>query len=194
MTYSVRQQIRGNRFAVRDGALPRNIRMAPDGTLWGEVQVVPIRESLSVVVHEYSHDETPARNSGSARRPRPRRRLAGAAPEDVPGYRFKPDPLEAKTVEEFVEAMRRYRHWAGKPSYREMARRIGAGSAAGFCEALNRTDRLPSYALLNAFVVSLGGTQEDFQRWATAWRSLDGRVAGGPYMIALPARGEDTRA
>lgn len=66
--------------------------MAPDSTLWGEVQVVPVRESLRVVVHEYSYNETAAQNSGSVRWPRPRRRLADATPEDVLGYRFKPDP------------------------------------------------------------------------------------------------------
>lgn len=53
---------------------------------------------------------------------------------------------------------------------------------------------MPSYALLNAFVVSLGGTQEDFQQWATAWGSLNDRVADGPYMIALPTPEENTPA
>ncbi|NKY96763.1 hypothetical protein [Nocardiopsis alborubida] len=172
------------RFMIQPGTHPQNIRVDDDGRLWGEVPVVPFREvTLDPVLLNTGVRSTraAARTAPAPREPEPH------APDDVPGYQLRPDPLEARTVEEFVEMMRRYRRWAGSPSYRVMARRVGTCSAAGFCEALSRDrDRLPSFTLLNAFVVSLGGDQEYFRRWVTAWRSLDGRVAGEPLMLALP--------
>jgi hypothetical protein len=151
--------------------------MDADGTLWGEVPLTPVRDShpLTRRTFQLAVEET--------RIPQPR--PAPEVPEDVPGWGMKPDPLNATTVPEFLDTMARYRRWAGEPSYREMARRVGTGSAAGFCEAL-KADKLPKFTVLNAFVVALGGTSEDFQRWATAWRALDGQTSGSPLMLLLP--------
>src|SRR5699024_7433988 len=103
-------------------------------------------------------------------------------PDDLPGWGLEPDPLQAKTVAEFIAAMRAYRQWAGAPSYREMVHRVGTGSAAGFCEAL-KSDRLPKFALLNAFIVSLGGDGAVFQRWVTAWRAPQSAAARYPGTV-----------
>ncbi len=177
------------RFMIQPGARPQNIRVATDGTLWGEVPVIPFREVT--LAPGTRSTLNPARAAPPPRGPELDEPNGTSAdvPDDVPGYRLRPDPLEANTVHEFMAMMRRYRRWAGSPSFREMARRVGTCSAAGFCEALNR-DKLPKFTLLNAFVVSLGGDREYFQRWATAWRSLDGHVAGEPLMLVLPPADE----
>ncbi len=174
------------RFMVTPGARPRNIRVAGDGTLWGEVPLVLYREVAFEPTKGGRTVFTPVKNPRD-----PDTGTLGDVPDDLPGYQLKPDPLKAETVAEFMETLRRYRRWAGSPSYREMVQRVGTGSAAGFWEALNR-DRLPKLAMLNAIIVALGGKGEYFQRWVTAWRSLDGRMAGAPFMNALPPAEEDT--
>lgn len=161
MERSVPQQ--GARYVIQFDAEPRNIRMAPDGTLWGEVPVTLIQRAPRPDSKTYSWSA-----SGGSFVPA---RFVPEIPEDLPGERLKPDPLRAKSVDEFVETMRLYRKWAGSPSFRVMADRVGVRSPSRFCEAL-KSNRLPSFALLNAFVVSLGGTSADFQRWASAWRAL----------------------
>ncbi|WP_262391609.1 hypothetical protein [Nocardiopsis sp. CNR-923] len=58
-------------------------------------------------------------------------------------------------------------------------------SAAAFCEAL-RSDKLPKYTVLNAFIVVCGGAEADFQRWVTAWRRLDEDEGGRPPVVLVP--------
>ena len=41
-------------------------------------------------------------------------------------------------------------------------------TASFFLEALT-SNRLPKFTSVNAFIVSLGGSSADFQRWATPW-------------------------
>jgi len=149
-------------------ARPRAVRQDAAGALWGEVPLMVVRD---VKVSE--------RTDAFSLLGGPRASPAQGAPEvpdDLPGWGLEPDPLQAKTVAEFIAAMRAYRQWAGAPSYREMVHRVGTGSAAGFCEAL-KSDRLPKFALLNAFIVSLGGDGAVFQRWVTAWRALQSGTA-----------------
>lgn len=150
----------GPRYIIKPGAEPTNVRIGPDGELRGEVPVMMV-QSCGDVAHTWSPKE---------------RTFVPQVPDDLPSRRLKPDPLKATTAAEFVDTMRRYRRWAGSPSFREMADRIGVRSPSRFCEALN-SDRLPSYTLLNAFIVSLHGSDSsaEFQRWAAAWRELTER-------------------
>ncbi|MFV2198476.1 hypothetical protein [Nocardiopsis sp. LOL_012] len=164
-------------------ALPRRVRKDADGVLWGEVPVTPV----------------PARDNRTAPhraivlvndQPPPPSPTAPTTPHtvvpDLPGYDMKPDPMTATTPAEFVEVMRRYREWAGSPSYRQMAERGGLYSAATFCDAL-KSDRRPRYTLLNAFVVACGGSEEDWQRWLTAWRRLGGGGNDTPaVLVSVP--------
>ncbi|MDA8370106.1 MAG: hypothetical protein M0026_09560 [Nocardiopsaceae bacterium] len=85
--------------------------------------------------------------------------------------------------------MRRYRRWAGNPSFRLLAERCAhMCSAATFHGVLNGTE-LPKFTVLNAFVIACGGDEEEFQRWATAWRCLDQEGAGpapSPVILLPP--------
>jgi hypothetical protein len=97
---------------------------------------------------------------------------AAAPVEDVDGHDLKPDPLATRTPAELVEAMRRYREWAGNPSFRKMAaaarRRVGAST---FCSLL-RSNELPTLDVVIAFIIGCRGSEEDQQRFATAWRQI----------------------
>ncbi|WP_117199261.1 hypothetical protein [Nocardiopsis sp. TNDT3] len=169
-------------YVVQAHVAPRNIRMDRDGNLWGEVPVTLIQNSPRPDGKTYAW-------SAEERAFLPAR-FVPEIPEDLPGDPLKPDPLKAKTVAEFVDTMRRYRRWAGNPSYREMADRVGVRSSSRFCEAL-KANKLPTFSLLNAFVVSLEGTSADFQRWAASWRALEGEVGGGPQQLSLPSGEEN---
>lgn len=174
-------QARGPRYIVQSDVEPRNIRMDAEGNLWGEVPVLliqgPIRSDRRT--HMWSPQERsflPAR-------------FVHEVPDDLPGAGLKPDPVEAATVAEFVDMMNRYRRWAGNPSFREMAERVGVRSPSRFCEAL-KSDKLPTFSLLNAFVVSLKGDHAYFQRWAAAWRALDEQASAETRPLSL-STGED---
>jgi hypothetical protein len=85
---------------------------------------------------------------------------------------FRPDPLAARTPSEFIEALRRYRVWAGEPSFHSMAARSGRSvSEATMHAALNRAV-LPRLAIVDAIIAGCGGTDEDRKSFATAWRRI----------------------
>ena len=91
---------------------------------------------------------------------------------DLRGHEQRPDPLLIKTPAKFVAAMRAYHAWAGNPSYREMERRCAKQiSFSTFRNLLNR-NVLPKLSSLEVFVKVLGGSPEDLQAWATAWRQI----------------------
>ncbi|NEA21750.1 hypothetical protein [Actinomadura bangladeshensis] len=92
---------------------------------------------------------------------------------DVQGYECKPDPLLAATEVEFIQSLRRYREWAGNPSYRDMAERVTDGPSYGTLANVLRHEYMPrKLKTLEAFVRGLGGGDEDVRAWATAWRRL----------------------
>ncbi|CAM3665137.1 hypothetical protein GCM10009799_38240 [Nocardiopsis rhodophaea] len=173
-------------YQVAPDASPRRIHRTADGTLMGEVPVVPVAPDNRDPHRDHREERdqrtrrqrrTPPPVAGNGRRddrPEPSaRRQRAIAVRDVEGFDLRPDPLQANTPSEFVEAMRRYRRWAGNPSYRTMATNCGyTCSAAAFHTAL-KSDELPKFTQLNAFVIACGGDESEFQRWATAWRKLD---------------------
>lgn len=90
---------------------------------------------------------------------------------DLEGNDYRPDPLQATSPAEFVATMRAYQQWAGNPSFREMERRCGKRvSYSTFRNLLTRETVPAKLYQVHTFVQVLGGTTDDLQRWATAWR------------------------
>jgi DNA-binding SARP family transcriptional activator/transcriptional regulator with XRE-family HTH domain len=121
----------------------------------------------------------PARHPPSTRG----RRHAGATEQvtptrvpipDAPGFDLRPDPLQAHTAADLVQALRRFRLWAGAPSFRKMAGLLPTGSKvsiAAMCKAL-RSETLPSQQVMAAVVIGCGGTREQLQEFMTTWRKI----------------------
>ncbi|SNS80201.1 hypothetical protein [Actinomadura mexicana] len=111
--------------------------------------------------------ETP-RQSATSRRPPTQR---PSPPSDVQGHEYKPDPLQARTPGEFIDMLAAYRRWAGNPSFREMERNAtGQACYSTFSNLLRSKKVPPRLKTVEAFVLALGGDEEDRRRWATAWR------------------------
>lgn len=100
---------------------------------------------------------------------------------DAEGFDLRPDPLVARTPTELVVALRHYREWAGKPSFRVMAGRARQKAAAStLCTAL-RGDEMPRLHVVVAVIAGCGGGEEDQRRFATAWRRIQlGQLDAGP--------------
>jgi hypothetical protein len=92
---------------------------------------------------------------------------------------LRPDPDAITTVPGLIAAMRRYRIWAGAPSFRVLAARCRQRvSASAFCAALSNQHRLPSRELIRDFIGGCGATQDYLERFDQAWRRLAGQVRG----------------
>ncbi|MCW2931512.1 MAG: hypothetical protein JWM19_2474, partial [Actinomycetia bacterium] len=97
---------------------------------------------------------------------------ARTAIPDLPGTDLCPDPGTARTPEEFMDALRGFRAWAGKPSFRAMERQCAHRFAAStMCTAL-RADTLPSLDMVHAIVAGCGGSPRHVHAFATACRRL----------------------
>ena len=95
---------------------------------------------------------------------------ARAAIPDLPGTDSCPDPGTARTPEEFMDALRGFRAWAGKPSFRAMERQCAHRFAAStMCTAL-RADTLPSLDMVHAIVTGCGGSPRHVHAFAAACR------------------------
>jgi hypothetical protein len=91
---------------------------------------------------------------------------------DVPGSNLCPDPADVRTPADFMNTLRMFRIWAGKPSYRVMEHQCGRRFAAStICTALNGS-RLPSLDMVLAVIVACGGRDEHQNAFASAWRRL----------------------
>jgi hypothetical protein len=92
---------------------------------------------------------------------------------DLRGHDQRPNPLRAETPARFVAAMRAYHAWAGNPSLREMERRCAKQISYSTFRTMLHSDSIPAkLSSVETFVRVLGGTAEDLQRWATAWRRI----------------------
>lgn len=90
---------------------------------------------------------------------------------DAAGMNLCPDPSIARTHEEFMDALRRYYIWAGKPSYRVMSGKCSRFAASTIHSAL-KGNKLPRLEMVQAIIASCGGTNEHRNAFATAWRRL----------------------
>jgi hypothetical protein len=82
------------------------------------------------------------------------------------------DSGTAKTPGEFIEALRQFRVWADNPSFCDLAKRCGERGpvASTICRLLEH-DQLPArFEVVDSVIAACGGTDEDRQRFATAWR------------------------
>ncbi|MFJ2441714.1 MULTISPECIES: hypothetical protein [unclassified Streptomyces] len=84
------------------------------------------------------------------------------------------DPTAGPT-QRFAHELRELRRAAGGPSYRTMAE--GAGFTAATLSKAASGERLPSLAVLRAYVESCGG---DPAEWERRWRETDDQVAEEP--------------
>jgi hypothetical protein len=118
---------------------------------------------------------------------------------DPPGENLCPDPAAAQTPAEFMDTLRRYRKWAGEPSFRVMEhvikKQCGQHFAASTVHAALKGDDLPSLAKVRAIIAACGGSDAHQQMFTTAWRRLtmprqEDRQASLPralYSISEPA-------
>jgi hypothetical protein len=114
-----------------------------------------------------------------------KRAHAPVLPADTAGHDLKPDPLAARTPAELVDALRSYRVWAGEPSFRDMANQAGQVVAAStLCTAL-KNDGLPPLKVVVAIVTGCGGSTEDQERFATAWRRLRLGISGDRPLLQI---------
>ena len=89
------------------------------------------------------------------------------------GADLRPDPLESRTPAELIAALRRFRQWAGNPSFRAMWRRSGRRAGVSTMCTVLGGDTLPDrLEVIDAIVEGCGGIEEDRRRFATAWREL----------------------
>lgn len=163
---SLRRSAPSTVYRVAPDALPKRVRRGSDGMFYGEVPLIPFPE-----------DEVNRRPRDTRGRGEPSRSSPPTAVPDLDGHDNRPDPMTATTPAEFVAAMRLFRRWAGTPSYRRMQQNCGNRcSATSFHTALSQ-DKLPKLPLVEAFIIACGGTDEEYRRWATAWRRLE--LGGG---------------
>ena len=128
------------------------------------------RRELALVLSEWEQLHRRLRN--------PSRYPEAAAPvvPDPPGENLCPDPAAAQTPAEFMVTLRRYRKWAGEPSFRIMEHVIkkpcGQHFAASTIHAALKSDDLPSLPKVQAIITACGGTDAHQQMFTTAWRRL----------------------
>lgn len=92
---------------------------------------------------------------------------------DLDGYRLKPDPLEAQSLAELEDFLRKLWVWAGQPSSRRLAARSGgAFSHATINKLIHDKTEKPALKLqyLLGFVRACGVDEGEQKHWVTAWR------------------------
>jgi hypothetical protein len=108
----------------------------------------------------------------------PGRYPEAAAPviPDAPGLNLCPDPGAARTPAQFMDTLRKYRKWAGEPSFRLMehviGKQCGQHFAASTIHAAFKGDDLPSLQKVQAVITACGGSDAHQQMFTTAWRRL----------------------
>src|SRR5581483_11803302 len=91
--------------------------------------------------------------------------IADKSTEDKMGRRERPIDPDAGPVAEFAAELRRLREQAGRPSYRELARRASFSTTALSEAAGGRS--LPTLAVVRGYVRACGG---DVAGWEERWR------------------------
>lgn len=98
-------------------------------------------------------------------------------PEDAS---LRPNPYDASTPADFMTRLRQFKIWSGNPGYRQIAAGSGRRYTASALHAALKRDAIPrKQELVDAIVQGCGGTKEDRQAWATAWRRLAMQPASG---------------
>jgi hypothetical protein len=131
------------------------------------------REVCEELLHvQREHDELNRRPATNGRYP------VTAIPvvPDTPGLDLCPDPGNAQTPAEFMEALRTYREWAGKPSYRAMESIISKQCPQPFgsstIHAALTGNSMPTLQLVRAVLTACGASGTHQRTFASAWRRL----------------------
>jgi DNA-binding SARP family transcriptional activator len=99
--------------------------------------------------------------------------LQSAPPfSDPPGRILFPDPLEARTPDQFLRALSSYRAWSGAPSLRKIERACGHEISIATMSSSLRGAKLPPLRTVQAIVRGCGGTPQHIQRFTDAWQML----------------------
>lgn len=115
----------------------------------------------------------PAAHPPPAAYPPPARpRAVPTVVPDTPGLDLCPDPATVQSPVQFMDVLRRYRVWAGEPSYRVMRDQCGKRYATSTIHAALSGDELPRLPMVQAVVTACGGTEAHQQAFASAWRRL----------------------
>jgi hypothetical protein len=128
------------------------------------------RRELALVLNEW--EQLSRRLDGPGRYPE----TPAPVVPDPPDVNLCPDPGAARTPCEFMQTLRKYRKWAGEPSFRAMEylikMRRGQRFAASTIHAALKGEDLPSLQKVQAIVTACGGSDSDQQMFTTAWRRL----------------------
>ncbi|WP_067964328.1 hypothetical protein [Nocardiopsis trehalosi] len=175
-TESLRGETPPTVYRPAPDASPHRLRRGPDQEVYGWVRMVPVgdaepapcpHEEVLLQADNVRASIGDGLAAPAARGDRPR------AIEDLEGYEQRPNPLDAHTPAQFVEAMQRFRVWSGEWSLRQLERYCGgAVSRSTFHTTLANTRELPKFVVLCAFISACGGGEDEIQRWVTAWRRL----------------------
>lgn len=106
---------------------------------------------------------------------------------DIHGLGRCPDPSGARTPTEFVNVLRMYHVWAGKPSYRVMQRRIDKRFGASTLHNALHNDKMPSMVMVESIIQACDGTADHQQMYARAWRSIAMAAQSASERAAEPA-------
>jgi hypothetical protein len=142
-----------------------------------EITTLSRQTHRDLILAQYERDVAHSRKPNQDWRPEPE--VRETIPDLADGH-LRPDPATAQSAAEYVECLRNYRIWAGKPSFRVMERRCGRRFAAStICTAL-RGGRLPSQEMIVAIVTACGGPEEHLREFAAAWRRLVNSAQDSP--------------
>lgn len=156
------------------------VQTSPAGSVTPEEIVKMSRELLTrLTMLEAELDaarqaESEARAALAELREKERARARRALPDAGARYEgLRPDPRRVSTPAELMGILRRFRTWAGNPSYRSMALRSGRRAGASTMCTVLGSDELPARLdVIDAIIEGCGGSDEDRARFATAWRVL----------------------
>jgi hypothetical protein len=175
--------IAGLRWSLRDQ------RLLPDPAVQAELHKLELQLASWRSAGRLGQRWPEARRAGAL--------ADGTQVDDAEGYDLKPDPLEASTAAELMAALRAYRDWAGRPSWRTMAGRAGQAFVHSTLWAAMNRDELPGADVLAAILAGCGASEEDRRAFMSAWRSISagrGRAgdSGGDAGYSMK-RGRDGR-
>jgi hypothetical protein len=132
------------------------------------------------------HPQAGAYPPPAAYTPPARPRSVPTVVADTPGLDLCPDPAAAQSAAQFMEVLRRYRVWAGEPSYRVMRDQCGKRYATSTIHAALSGGELPRLPMVQAVVTACGGTEAHLQAFASAWRRLVMPAPGAERAAAVP--------
>lgn len=188
--------LRPTRLAAQIGQIRQ--RLASSDTLRHPRVLAELHELYRQVAADLDHGRgrhrMPAPGAAAPGAATARRGIGPCPPDaepvpDASGIDLRPDPLAATTGAELVDALRRYRQWAGDPSFRAMAAQAGQQVAHTTMYSALAGTSLPKLRVVLAVVAGCGGGHDDQRAFASAWR----QIKAGDVTAGLGARAAGSR-